>query len=181
MSRSTILIRPLVAAAAIVALAAPAAFAAPIDVQSPGHPSQHIRSAHPKDSAAQPESIKDLRSPDAQDAATRTGPAGTSSDNAVYWSYDYQAPDPKTAAALAQERAYASSVKAPDPKNAAALAQERAYSSFVKAQPVPAATTDDDTPWAIIGLGITGAVLALLAATTLVLKTRVRRAQRVTV
>jgi hypothetical protein len=150
MSRSTTLIRPLVAAAAVVALAAPAASAAPIQVQSPGHPSQDVRSAHPK--------------------------AG----DAVYWSYDYQAPAPKDAAALAQERAYSSSVKAPDPKDAAALAQERSYSSFVEAQPIAAPTSDDDTPWAIIGLSITGGLLTLLAGTTVVAKTRVRRAQRVT-
>jgi hypothetical protein len=151
MSRTITLIRPLVAALAIVALAASAASAAPIDVHSPGHPSQHVRSAHAKP------------------------------DSAVYWSYEYQAPNPKEAAALAQERAYSSFVAAPDPKEAGALAQERAYSSFVKAPPIPAAARDDDTPWPIIGLGITGAVLALLAASTVVVKIRVRRAQRVAV
>jgi hypothetical protein len=147
MSRSIPVIRPLVAAALIVALAAPAAFAAPIDIHSPGHPSQGQPS--------QGQTYKDLRSPDAQDAATRKA----SKHDPVYWSYGYQAMDPK---------------------DAAALAQERAYSSFVKAKPAPApATQDDDTPWAIIGLGITAGVLALLAGAAMVVKTRVRRAQRV--
>jgi hypothetical protein len=165
MSRSPTLIRPLVAAAAILALAAPTAFAAPIDVQSPGHPSQDVRSAHAQHSAAQPEPIQDLRMPDTRDAATRASEIQTSSaagttlsEKPVYWSPDHLAADPKYAAALAQEQA---------------------YSSFVKAKPIPAAATDDDTPWAIIGLGITAGVLALLAAMTAVLKTRVRRAQRV--
>jgi hypothetical protein len=155
MSRSTNLIRPLVAAAAALALAAPVASAAPIDVHSPGHPSQDVHSV-----PAQPENT-DMRSPDAYDAATR-GSELQKSDAPVYWSYDYQATNPKYAAALAQEQA---------------------YSSFVKAKPIPAAaaTDDDDTPWAIIGLGITGGLLALLGAATVAVKTRARRVQRVAV
>jgi hypothetical protein len=192
MSRITI-IRPLAIGVAIIALAAPAAVAAPIDYFAPQEEStqdlrsadaidaatpkpeqtQDLRSADAIDAATpKPEQTQDLRSADAIDAATPKDPrdnpgiqtgslAGTtSSDNPTYWAYDYQAPDPA---------------------DAAALAQEQAYSTFVKAAPAAPANDDDGTPWAIIGLAISGALLAGLAAATVVVKTRVRRTQRVAV
>jgi rhodanese-related sulfurtransferase len=99
----------------------------------------------------------DVRSPGHPSQHTHS--TGAQVHNPVYWSYDYEAADPD---------------------DAAALAQERAYSSFVKAKPVPAAAThDDDTPWAVIGLSISAALLAVLAGAGVVVKTRVRRAHRV--
>jgi hypothetical protein len=164
MPRSFTPMRTLAAAAAIAAIAAPTALA---------RPTQDLRSPDTKDAAAQAQRGQDLRSPDTKDAATQSqrsqdlrhlaagshirtsSLAGTTSPEPVYWAYDHPAPDPKIAAALAQERYYATSVR-PVPVH----------------HPATPGGTGDDTPWAVIGLGIAAA--AALGAAGGVGTTRLR-------
>jgi hypothetical protein len=115
MPRSYTLPRTVAAALAIAALAAPAALA---------QPAQDLRSPDTADAAAHKRTLQDLRSPDTKDA-------GLPPRSAVYWAYDYAAPDPASAGTLAQ------------------------------AQPsAPTGTTDDGAPWVVFALGLAGAALA---------------------
>jgi hypothetical protein len=167
MPRSHTLTRALAATAAIAALAAPAALARPLPVQD-------LRSADAKDAAAHARTMQDLRMPDTQDAAAQSqrkqdlrrlaaggmqtsSLAGTTAKDPVYWAYDNPAPDPKTAAALAQERSYASSVP-PAPVQHLASSGD----------------TTDDTPWAVFALGLAGAALAGAGTASIAGRTRLR-------
>ena len=128
MPRSHTLPRTVAAALAIAALAAPAALAQP--------PAQDLRTPDTADAAAHKRTFQDLSSPDTKDA--RLPPRA-----AVYWAYDYAAPDPATAGTLAQ------------------------------AQPsAPTGTTDDNAPWAIFALGLAGAALAGAGGARIAGKTR---------
>jgi hypothetical protein len=174
MPRSHTLTRALAATAAIVAVAAPAALARPLP--------QDLRSADAKDAAAHARTMQDLRMPDTKDAASQSqrkqdlrrlaaggmqtsSLAGTTAKDPVYWAYDTPAPDPKTAAALAQERSYASSVR-PAPVQHLATSGDNS----------------DDTPWAIFALGLAGAALAGAGTASIAGRTRLRaRRSRVAV
>jgi hypothetical protein len=155
MPRSHTLPRTVAAALAITALAAPTALARPIDP----------RSSDTKDAAEFTGGTQDLRSPDAQDAASQRR-------------QDLR----RLAAGGMQTSSLAGTTS--DPDFAAAYAQERYYSTSVKPAPVPvqASTsggdTDDGAPWAIFALSLAGAALAGAGGASL---TRVRaRRTRVT-
>jgi hypothetical protein len=166
MPRSYTVTRTLAAALAIGAIAAPAALARPV---------QDFRMPDTKDAAAQSQRGQDMRMPDTKDAAAQSqraehlrrvlagshihtsSLAGTTDRGPVYWTYDHPAPDPKLAAALAQEHYYSTSVR-PAPVQ----------------QPAGPGGSDDGTPWALIGLGLAGAALATAGAAGIAGKTRVR-------
>jgi LPXTG-motif cell wall-anchored protein len=94
MPRSTSIARTVVAALAVIAFAAPSALARPIqDLPTKAQVYQDMRMPDTKDAAAQ------SQQQDAADGIQTSSLAGTSSPSGgVYWSYDYQAQDPKTAA-----------------------------------------------------------------------------------
>ena len=133
-------------------------------------PAANARIDDPPQSAA----IHNLSSPDAQDANAaqhaqtlqdfarlrggpdvhKQSPAGTASKPSVHWYYGNQGLDPKTTAALSQERY---------------------YSSYGRAQK-PAA--DEDSPWTTIAVGV---VLIVVVATAVGIGVRTRRRVRVAV
>ena len=152
MPRSHTLPRTVAAALAITALAAPTALARPIDPPS----------SDTNDTGVAARSTQDLRSPDAQDAASQRR-------------QDLR----RLAAGGMQTSSLAGTTS--DPDFAAAYAQERYYSTSVKPVPVPvhASTsgggdTDDGAPWAIFAVSLAGAALAGAGGASLAAKTRVR-------
>jgi hypothetical protein len=158
MPRSHTLPRTVAAALAITALAAPTALARPIDPLS----------LDSKDAPVFSGGTQDLRSPDAQDAASA------------------RRQDLRHLAAGAGITTSSLAGTTEDPESAAAYAQERYYSTSVKPTPVQASTsgggdTDDGAPWAIFALSLAGAALAGAGGASLAGKTRVRaRRARVT-
>jgi len=89
------------------------------------------------------------------------------------------------AAALAQERYYATFGRSADPATAAALAQERYYSSYGEAEPLTVPSSpggSGETQWIVVALSLTGAliVVAVGAAGLHRVRTRRRPSARVT-
>ena len=97
MPRSRTLSRALVAGLAIAAIAAPTALARPIQDPPTKAPAVDLRMPDTKDAAAQSQQRSDT------DGVQTSSLAGTTSPPAVYWAYDYQAQDPKTAPAVGRQ------------------------------------------------------------------------------
>jgi hypothetical protein len=88
-------------------------------------------------------------------------------------------------AALAQERYYMGTAGSTDPATAAALAQERYYSSYGEPEPLTVPSSPDgsgETPWIVVALSLTGALVVVAAGATGLHRVRTRRrpAARVT-
>jgi hypothetical protein len=141
----------LVAAVVALALFAPAA-GARIDPPSMAPVTQNLSSpdAHDANAAKNAKSLQDL----ARLHAGNPDTAGRASKPSVYWSYGYQAPNAKTAAALAQEQYYSS------------------YGRATTRHSAPT-TADDDSPVLIIGLGL-GLTFLIAGAVTMAVRTRRR-------
>ena len=140
MPRSRTLSRALVAGLAIAAIAAPTALARPIQDPPTKAPAVDLRMPDTKDAAAQSQQRSDT------DGVQTSSLAGTTSPPAVYWAYDYQAQDPKTAPP-----------------------------SVVSTKPAPAPATDgggSDTPWATIGIALAAALLGATGGAAVASRTR---------
>jgi hypothetical protein len=98
---------------------------------------------------------------------------------------DLRSPDAKGAAAQPQSR---QDLRSPDAKEATGvLAQEQRYSAYgtpaplrQPARPVTGGGGHDDTPWALFGLGIAGACVALGGTAGIAGRSRRSRRARVT-
>jgi hypothetical protein len=145
MHHSHTLMRAAATALAIVAAAAPAAIARPADTAAPSQHVQDLRSPAAKDATAPSQRLQNLRWLSAGDRIPTSSQAGTTSADT----------HSATAGALAQERYY------------------QTYSQPTAETRPPAGpdSSDDDTPWAIIGLALAFAGLAAAAATGVVRRT----------